>query len=233
MFGADLSKDLQGETFHPNFNVAPSTRILAVAVSPAHGRVVGRLRWGLVPEWAKDPQGTGQINARSETIAEKPTFRDSFRTRRCLVPMSGYYEWRTIEEPSDLTDCETPSKPVKRAVYVTRTNDRPIAIAGLWSSWTDRSQEAGVAPITLKTCCVVTTEATGPLARVHNRMPMILEEKDWSLWLGEGSDVLDIDSSLKNVLQTPPRTDDLALIDVGSLVNSIRNNGPELIVPVS
>jgi putative SOS response-associated peptidase YedK len=233
LFDADLSEDLCGDTFHPNFNVAPSTKILVVAVSPARGRVVGRLQWGLVPEWTKVRQGTGHINARSETVAEKPSFRDSFRRRRCLVPMSGYYEWRTLDDAEGLVDGDATSKRVKRAVYVTRADGRPIAVAGLWSSWADRSLHTQDGPTTLKTCCVVTTEATGPLARVHDRMPLILEQKDWSMWLGEDSQDGSTDPRVANVVRVPPRTDHLKLIDVGPLVNSIRNNGPDLIVPVS
>lgn len=233
MFDADLSEDLHTDTFHSNFNVAPSTKILAVAISPVRGRVVGRLQWGLVPEWAKVRQGTGHINARGETIAEKPSFRDSFQRRRCLVPMSGYYEWRTIDDPEGLIDGDSNAKPVKRAVYVTREDGRPIAVAGLWSSWTDRSVRTQDGPATLRTCCVVTTEATGPLARVHDRMPLILEEKDWSMWLGEDSHDGSTDPRIATVLRNPPRTDHLKLINVGPLVNSIRNNGPDLIVPVS
>lgn len=234
MFRADVVDDVRAETFEPNFNVAPSTKILTVAHSPSQGRVIGRLRWGLIPEWAKDSHGTGQINARSETVAEKPTFRDSFRKRRCLIPMSGYYEWRTVGDDTvhPPSAGSASGRPVKRAVYVTRRDGRPLAAAGLWASWSDRSEDPETGHPTLKSCCILTADSTGELAAVHDRMPVFLDEHDWPLWLGETAGGDDVRPQLLEILAVSRRVDDLRFVDVGPEVNSIRNNGPDLIAPI-
>lgn len=240
MFDCGIIEEIRGEEFRPNFNVAPSTRIFAVASSAAQGRMLGRLRWGLVPHWAKT-SGSGQINARSETISEKPTFRDSFRKRRCIIPMTGYYEWRTVGITDQPAGERTGRGPAKRAVYVTRSDGRPMAVAGLWSIWSDRSttstregpsaNENHEGAAHLRTCCVVTRDANEMLASVHDRMPVVLEEKDWPIWLGETTDI--DESELLALLRSDSDTMSLGFVDVGSLVNNVRNNGPELIVPVA
>lgn len=239
-FAAEPTDDVRNETFSANYNVAPSTNVLAVALSASGERRIGRLKWGLIPHWAKETRGTGQINARSETVAEKPTFRDSFRKRRCIVPMSGYYEWRTVpHEGRDSTDSNPSSSKVpKRAVYVTREDDLPLAVAGLWSVWrgsdtrVTRSEaenemvadSAGV----LRSCCIITRAANELLAPVHDRMPFVLDPADWPLWLGEeegeAQEVL-----LQGLMRSDANTVPLRYVDVGPLVNSVRNNGPDLI----
>jgi putative SOS response-associated peptidase YedK len=230
LFESDITSEIGESEFHPNFNVAPSTRIFAIASTPRHGRVLGRLRWGLVPHWAKDPVGTGQINARSETISEKPTFRDSFRKRRCIIPMTGYYEWRTIDVGESLGRGTGESRSAKRAVYVTRTDGKPMAVAGLWSIWTNPISGEHGPNEQLRTCCVVTRDANSTLASVHDRMPVVLEKEDWSLWLGEDSNAAE--AELQALLRSDPDDLDLGYVDVGTFVNNVRNNGPELIVPV-
>lgn len=215
MFVAELSTP--GDEFRANYNVAPSTQILVVARGGDGGRRIGRMTWGLVPSWTKERRGSGHINARAETVAEKPSFRSSFRTKRCLIPMDGYYEWRTV--PTEGTSLTGP----KRAVYVTRTDGRPMAVAGLWATWkVPESDEI------LRTCCVITTAANASLARVHDRMPAVVEPEEWPDWLGESSDA-DVDERVLDVL-VPAAEDVLTMIDVGSEVNSVRNNGPHLIV---
>lgn len=229
LFAADIVDEVPDVTFQKNFNVAPSTRIFAVASTSAQGRRLGRLKWGLVPEWSKDGAGTGHINARSETVAQKPSFRDSFAKRRCIIPMSGYYEWRTVHEG------EAPGGP-KRAVYVSRADGQPLAVAGLWSTWTDRRSVSvpsddvtgETTAKSLKTCCVITREANAMLATVHDRMPVILEERYWSAWLGE-RDHKGI--PLEEILRSDGSGSDLSMIEVGSKVNNIRNNGSDLIAP--
>ncbi|MEN9802988.1 MAG: hypothetical protein RLZ37_2113 [Actinomycetota bacterium] len=246
IFDAEATPEIDGEEFHPSYNVAPSTRIFVIASSASHGRRLGRMQWGLVPHWAKPPFGTGQINARSETIAEKPTFRDSYRKRRCIIPMTGYYEWRTVRDVEALD-----SRPVidpqagatrepKRAVYVTRTDGQPFAVAGLWSIWTrndalpndgtERDAAGREEALQRRTCCVVTRDANTTLASVHDRMPVVLEKEQWPMWLGEDRSV--DGSDLQALLECDPDSIDLRFVDVSSLVNSVRNNGPELIVPV-
>lgn len=224
LFEAEPTDDVRGEKFNANFNVAPSTMVLAVALSTSGQRKLGRLKWGLVPHWAQTPTGGGQINARSETIAVKPTFRDSFRRHRCIIPMSGYYEWRTVgvEEGSP-----------KRAVYVTRSDGNPLAVAGLWSVWSSKTAD-GDRREQLRTCCIVTKQSDVYLSPVHDRMPVILDRGDWGQWLGERGagnldEVLGLLTSDSSVNTNPT---DLTYIDVGPLVNSVRNNGPELIEPV-
>lgn len=236
MFSAEIADDVRLEEFRPNFNVAPSTRVFAVARSETRGRLLGRFQWGLVPAWSREPSGTGHVNARAETAAEKPSFRDSFRKRRCVIPMSGYYEWRTVPEigrKADAVSEESKSTGTKapfgkRAVYVTRSDGRPMAVAGLWSIWSGGEGATDVR----RTCCVITTQANGRLAAVHDRKPLLLDEDSWDLWLDgpvtPGGDI----STLTGILLGRGTDDDLAIVDVGPLVNSVRNNGPELIEPV-
>ena len=234
MFGADVvlpdtsevGVEHEGNTFQPNYNVAPSMSIFVVARGSDGHRKLGRMTWGLVPSWARERRGTGHVNARSETIAEKPSFRPSLTGKRCLIPLDGYYEWRTVAHGAS-----TPNGP-KRAVYVRRTDGRPMAVAGLWSTWRQGSDQPPV-----RTCCLITTAANRSMAAVHDRMPVVLEPEDWSKWLGEetSSGENRAEDGLAEVLGLLIPADDhaLTMIDVGPLVNSVRNNGPELIVAVN
>ncbi|MFM8856371.1 MAG: SOS response-associated peptidase [Actinomycetota bacterium] len=240
IFEAEPTSDVKDEDFHPNYNVAPSTRIYVIASSASQGRRLGRMQWGLVPHWAKPPLGTGQINARSETIDEKPTFRDSYRKRRCIIPMSGYYEWRTVRDVESIHSQVGNAREPKRAVYVTRSDGQPFAVAGLWSTWTSRDEQVrdrtergdtrDEGERQRRTCCVVTRDANSALSSVHDRMPVLLDKDDWPVWLGEDSAVAE--SHVQALLKSDPDSIDLRFVDVGTLVNSVRNNGPELIVPV-
>ena len=209
----------------PNYNVAPSTAIQVVARSADGQRKLGRMTWGLIPTWAKERRGSGHINARAETISEKPSFRSSAAHKRCLIPMDGYYEWRTVLNQS--TGVQPTSKEPKRAVYVARADGRPMAVAGLWSTWRPGSDEPS-----LRTCCVITTAANPSLSLVHDRMPVVLEEEDWSVWLGDGD--LGGDGAVPAALSLlmPAEDEVLSMIDVGPLVNSVRNNSPDLIQAV-
>lgn len=213
----EVPTDGEEAAFRPNYNVAPTTSVLVVARSGDGTRRLGRMTWGLVPSWAKERRGSGHINARAETVAEKPSFRPSIRTKRCLVPMDGYYEWRTID---------VGAAGPKRAVYVTRRDRRPLAVAGLWSLWT--SPDDGVVR---RTCCVITTAANASLARVHDRMPAVIEAEDWDEWLGEGQST-DVEPDGALALLVPTSDDVLTMVDVGPAVNAVRNNGPELILPI-
>ena len=210
------------DEFRPNYNVAPTTRVAAVANDSEGHRRLGRFQWGLVPHWSKDPSGSARlINARSETVFEKPSFRSSASSRRCIVPMDGFYEWRTVY------DSPRPAKSPKEPVYVTRSDGRPLAVAGLWASWRDPA--AGEDAPWLHTCCIVTTSANDTLAPVHDRMPVILEPADWSTWL----DVSHSNRDELSALMMPAERGVVRVIDVAPIVNSIRNNGPELIVPIT
>lgn len=210
------------DEFRPNYNVAPTTRVAAVANDSEGHRRLGRFQWGLVPHWSKDPSGSARlINARSETVFEKPSFRSSASSRRCIVPMDGFYEWRTVY------DSPRPAKSPKEPVYVTRSDGQPLAVAGLWASWRDPT--AGEEAPWLHTCCIVTTSANDTMAPIHDRMPVILEPADWSTWL----DVTHTDHDELNALMMPAERGVVRVIDVAPIVNSIRNNGPELIAPIT
>ena len=217
VFGAQEPSPTLFDDFRPNYNVPPTSRIMAVALDGKGFRRVGNFQWGLVPSWAKDPTGAARlINARSETVTEKPSFRSSVPTKRCIIPMDGFYEWRTIGvEP----------KGPKRPVYVTRRDGGVIAVAGLWASWRDPLATEN-AP-TLHSCCVITTSANGTMSPIHDRMPVILEREDWSEWLAVGPTGTPIERLVE--LMVPADDDVLVPRDVGTAVNSVRNNDPSLI----
>jgi putative SOS response-associated peptidase YedK len=152
----------------PSWNRAPTQEALVVRRHPETGaRHLDPLRWGLVPRWASDPSvGSKMINARSEGITEKPSFREAFRRRRCLVTADGFYEWRTEGKS-------------KQAFAVALASGEPMALAGLWEGW--RAPDGSI----LRTCTIVTGEANEKLAAMHHRMPMILPREAWPAWLGE------------------------------------------------
>lgn len=198
----------------PRFNIAPTQPLLIVRNDPAtQQRAWAHVLWGLIPSWAKDPSiGQKMINARAETIAEKPSFRAAFKRRRCLVPASGFYEWK-----------RTPAG--KEAHYITVDHERPFAIAGLWESW----QGGGGGE--LQTCTLLTTDANDAVAPLHDRMPVIIEPEDYSLWLGSGKDdppgYLD---QLRHLLRSFP-SDRTQVRRVSSFVNNVRNDGEQCIEP--
>jgi putative SOS response-associated peptidase YedK len=153
----------------PSWNVAP-TQDVAVVVREESGLVYKTMRWGLIPSWAKDEKiGAQCINARVETVAEKPAFRSAFKSRRCLIPASGYFEWNAM--PGPLT-----SKPLKQPFYITRADGVPFTFAGLWERWKDD----------LLTCTILTTDAAESIHGLHNRMPLVLDTDGMSGWLGGG-----------------------------------------------
>ncbi|MBL6454104.1 SOS response-associated peptidase [Belnapia sp. T6] len=152
----------------PSWNRAPTQDALVVRRHPETGaRHLDPLRWGLVPRWASDPSvGSKMINARSEGITEKPSFREAFRKRRCLVTADGFYEWRTEGK-------------AKQAFAIALAGGEPMALAGLWEGW--RASDGSI----LRTCTIVTGEANEKLSAMHHRMPMILPREAWPAWLGE------------------------------------------------
>lgn len=202
LFGADGSLDIG-----PRYNIAPTQDIAAVRDTGAEGagRELVALRWGLVPFWAKDPAiGNGMINARAETVAEKPAFRAAYRRRRCLVLADGFYEWH--REGS-----------VKIPYFISLASEDPFAFAGLWERW--RNQETGES---LQTATLLTTQANDFLAKLHHRMPVILDAERVERWLA-GDDKL-VDSAVRDC----PR---LRAWPVDRRVNNARNEGDELIEP--
>ena len=199
--GTDFSYD-------PGYNIAPTESVLTVR--NVGGREAAFMKWGLIPFWAKDPKiGTWMINARAETVAEKPAFRNALKKRRCLVLADGYYEWQ--------------KSPVgKRPYRIIMKSGEPFAMAGLWETWKD--PQGNVVP----SCTIITTTSNDFLALIHNRMPVILPREYEDLWLD-----MDIDDGAALTQMLIPSPDDvLDAYQVSTLVNYARNNGPEIIARV-
>ena len=186
----------------PNFNICPTT-VVHVVVTGETGRRLTTMRWGFLPHWYKSPtDGPLLINARSETLAEKPAFRAACRERRCLIPATGFYGWTKDAEGKRLP------------WYITHGDGSLIAFAGVWQEWTK-----GEEPLT--TCAIVTTSASGPVQEVHHRMPVVVTPSDWGLWLGEEG------KGAATLMRDPPG--DFVFHRVDPRVNSNRASGPELI----
>lgn len=197
----------------PSYNVAPTNDVYAVTEDGTTRRV-DAFHWGLVPSWAKDPKiGSRMINARAETLATKNAFRSSFRRRRCIVPVDGFYEWRTV-----------PGQRRKQPVYIHRPDGEPLAFAGLWSVW----QRDGDTGPPLRSCTIVTTTANETLAPVHDRMPVILPPSRWDEWLDPAND----DTETLGRLLVPAPSTLVTFHPVSTDVNHVRNKGAELILPV-
>lgn len=193
-----------------SYNVAPTDRVYAIAEHDGE-RLLGAFRWGLIPWWAKDRKiAARNINARSETVAEKPTFRDSFAKRRCLIPADGFYEWQ--RKPKG-----------KLPHFIHRDDGSPLAIAGLWSSWHDPDSGEKVL-----TCTIITGTPNDLVADIHDRMPVILPQSNWSAWLDRSHDDR---SALEGMLTVHPQ-EGMAAYPVSTLVNSVANNLPECIRPL-
>ena len=214
----------------PRYNIAPTTQVPVVRVDHEGVRRLAMLHWGLVPHWAKEKSiGSRMINARAETLAEKPSFRTALRKRRCLVLASGYYEWQV-----------TPSG--KQPWFIRQASLEPFAMAGLWESWIERVGGTDSAP--LESCTIVTTEASGPLAAIHHRVPAILDHAECTAWLdpgqvdGAANSAADIAvkgpgsvTSLGALLHAP--ADGLMqALRISTRVNNVRNDGPELLTPI-
>jgi putative SOS response-associated peptidase YedK len=192
------------------YNIAPTLPVLTVRRNPTTGdRSLDLLRWGLIPHWAKDAKGGPQmINARAESLGEKPAFRGALAQRRCLIPADGFYEWQQDKAP-------------KQPFLITLSEGGPFCFAGLWENW---RQPDGV---WLRSCAIITTRATPALHFLHHRMPVILDPADYGLWLGEETGNI----AQREALLRPYDGAKLAITAVGTAVNQVRNEGPELIIP--
>ncbi|MFB2769384.1 SOS response-associated peptidase [Pelatocladus sp. BLCC-F211] len=192
----------------PQYNIAPTQMVLAVLYnSENHKREIQQLRWGLIPSWAKDQSmGAKLINARAETVAEKPAFRRAFKHQRCLVVADGFYEWRKQDGK-------------KQPYYFHLLNGKPFAFAGLWEEWQSPEQEQ------IKSCTILTTQANELLQQVHDRMPVILQPENYDLWL----DPQVHDGELLQPLLHPYPSETMTSYPVTTLVNSPKNNSPECI----
>ncbi|MCK1797370.1 SOS response-associated peptidase [Streptomyces sp. XM4193] len=240
--GWDPQEALAGD--HPNYNVAPTDRVLAVldrplrhSEDPTPVRQLRELRWGLVPSWAKSPEsGVKMINARSETVAEKPAYRRAFLSRRCLLPADGYYEWVTASGELDLEQQGKRKRPRKQPYFVTPVDGSVMAFAGLYEFWRDPSVPQGDPSAWWATCTVLTTEAEtdplpdaaegGPrsLADIHPRMPVALPADRWDSWLDPRHQNPD---ELRELTSALPAGRHRAY-PVGTAVSNVRNNGPQL-----
>jgi putative SOS response-associated peptidase YedK len=193
----------------PRYNIAPTQKAPVVLVGRDGRPMMDELRWGLIPYWDKDASvGVRAINARAETIAEKPTFRDAFRKRRCLVPASGFYEWKR--------DGKT-----KTPYYFTSWGE-PVVFAGLWERW------SGGADV-IHSFTIITIEANSLIAPIHDRMPVILKRDDWRAWLDPNFQ----DRSHLQSLLRPADEDLLESWEVGAYVNNVRHEGEECIAGVT
>ena len=154
-----------------NFNVAPTTLVYVLHRQDV-GRVLDVMSWGLIPSWSKDKtRAASMINARSETLTEKPSFRNLVSEHRCILPIQGFYEWQNLASET--------KKPKKQAHYITRVDEQPMTLAGLWTIWKQPDSSL------LRTCTIITTEANEILSPIHHRMPVILERDSVDIWLGE------------------------------------------------
>lgn len=203
----------------PNYNVAPTNQVAFVVERPLDDATIQRqlrtAQWGLVPSWAKDPGiGSRMINARWENVAQKPAFRAAFVKRRCLIPADGYFEWYA---PPVLPGGP---KPRKQPYFIHRSDGADLALAGLYEFWRAGPQDEWLVTVT-----VLTTDATGPLAAIHDRMPLVIDQAGYSEWLDPGGRV---GSDFHALLPV----DALVAYPVSTAVNSVRNNSPELLDPI-
>ena len=192
----------------PSYNVAPTDPVYAVAAHDQRRYLVS-FRWGLVPSWSESPAvGAKMINARAETAADKPAYREALRRRRCLIPADGFYEWHTDDAG------------VKTPHFIHRPDDQPLAFAGLWETWRDKADPH--AP-PLKSCTILTRPAVEQLQVLHDRMPVTLPREAWADWLDADTPFPAVQDLLRT---TPPQ---LTFRAVSEAVNSVRNNGPQLL----
>ncbi len=203
LFGAAPANDLPQV---PNYNVCPTNQVHVVLPGDERRRLVS-MRWGFIPHWYGKPNdGPLLINARAETIAEKPAFRAACRERRCLIPATGFYEWTKDDEG------------VRYPWYIRRADAAPLAFAGIWQGW-ERDGQA------LATCAIVAAAAEGQMTAIHHRTPVVVAPEDWPLWLGETG------GHAAPLMQATP-ADGWRIDRVGREVNSNRASGPQLIEPV-
>ncbi len=207
-FDLPLAAAMPNAAFMPRYNIAPTQPVTAVRHHHDQ-REITFFKWGLVPSWSKDPKiGSRMINARSETVAEKPSFRAPFKRRRCIIPASGFYEWQKTADG-------------KQPIYIHPTDDTTFALAGLWESW--HSPDGGE----IETCTILTVSPNELMAPIHNRMPVILEKEDYDVWLQPGNQP----EQGKHLLRPFP-AERMATYPVSKLVNSPRNDSPDCIVPL-
>ena len=224
----EIDKVEVAEPLPPDYNVAPTKQVYAVVQRPADPqdgsgaseRQLRSVRWGLVPFWAKDPSiGNKMINARMETVHEKPAYRRPFASRRCLLPADGYFEWYATEQKTKA------GKPVKQPFFIHPADGGVLAMAGLYEVWRDKTRDDDDPQRFLWSCTVITTSAEDSVGHIHDRMPLMVERDRWASWLDPSVDDPD---TLKQLL-VPAAPGRLEAYPVSTAVNSVRNNGPELL----
>ena len=206
----DIEAGIQEKLYKPNYNIAPSNSVLSVINDGTKNRV-GYLRWGLVPPWAKDEKiGYKMINARAETLTEKPSFRNAYQKKRCLILADSFYEWKRNDDKT------------KIPMRIKLKSDELFAMAGLWEKWISPDGQS------IFTCTVITTAANKLMKDIHDRMPVILKPEDEKTWL----DLTIHDSNELNHLLKPLSEEIMEAYEVSSLVNSPNNNSAHLITKV-
>lgn len=202
-----------------NWNIAPTNQIYIIRNDSQNSRELSIASWGMIGPWLTDESEarasqSRAINARSESIHEKPTFRDSFKSRRCLIPADGYYEWAT----------ELGRYKTKQPFFISSDEGRSLPLAGIWNSWRSPSGDF------VQSASVITRESVGELAKIHHRMPVIMPRDRWDAWLDnqphETAELLDL-------MQLPKPDAHLHVAPVSDAVNKVANNGPELLIPIS
>ena len=192
----------------PSYNIAPTQEVAAV-VGEDEKRKLEVFRWGLIPSWAKDPAiGNKMINARAETVSEKPSFRSAFKKRRCLIVADGFYEWQKTDSG-------------KQPFHFRMKDSSPFAFAGLWETW-DKGEE-------IRSCSIITTEANDLMNEIHHRMPVILHPQNYGVWLDQGFEEKE---ALVDLLRPYP-SDEMEAYAVSRRVNRPANNEPSVIEPAA
>jgi putative SOS response-associated peptidase YedK len=198
--------------YKPRYNIAP-TQMIDTVIEKTGERIIEQLKWGLVPSWSKDPEmGNRMINARAETITEKPSFREAFKSRRCIIPATGFYEWQRKGAGG------------KQPFYFYLKDKEVFGLAGLWENWIDKQTGEE-----LETCAIITTEANHVLEPVHERMPVILKPESYDEWLDEK--IKNTDRLQRLLKPYPP--EEMDSHPVGKSVNIPDVDSPELIAPLN
>lgn len=214
-FDLDVRGDRQLPLFEVRYNIAPTQEILVVRSDAADGKRTGAMmRWGLIPAWTtgeKLNSGPPMINARAETLADKPMFRGAARRRRCLIPTDGFYEWQ------QLPDC---SRGKKQPYFIHRPDDGPFAFAGLWETWKRADEQ-----LVIESCTIVTTEANATLRELHERMPVVLAPCDYAMWLDPKVE----DPAAVQHLLAPCAEEELVAEPVSTHVNRVANDDPQCV----
>jgi putative SOS response-associated peptidase YedK len=209
-------EEVAEQALEPSYNVAP-TKDIYVVLETGGVRRLDAFHWGLVPFWAKDPSvGNKMINARADSVTTKNSYKRAFAKRRCIIPADGFYEWQKI-----------PGQKAKQPMYIERADGEPLAFAGLWELWRPKGAPEGDDSQLLRSCTIITGDPNEKMAEIHDRMPVMLPPSAWADWLDPTND----DLEAVGKLLVPAPSDLITIHPVGTAVNNVRNDGPELIEP--